>query len=90
MLWLKRITHETDEVRIRALKHLQTFLKDHRSELNRMILSETDVHPLIVEVCFYYYYKNINIMLVNKYYALLCNSFFKAVGYFTDWMSRQG
>ncbi|XP_012230547.1 serine/threonine-protein kinase ATR [Linepithema humile] len=50
MLWLKRITHETDEVRIRALKHLQTFLEKHRSELNRMILSETDVHPLIVEL----------------------------------------
>lgn len=50
-LWLKRITHETDEVRIRALKHLQTFLEKHRSELNKMILSETDVHPLIVEVC---------------------------------------
>ncbi|XP_032688955.1 serine/threonine-protein kinase ATR isoform X2 [Odontomachus brunneus] len=49
-LWLKRITHETDEVRIRALKHLQTFLKEHRSELNQMILSETDVHPLIVEL----------------------------------------
>jgi len=49
-LWLKRITHETDEVRIRALKHLQTFLEEHRSELNKMILSETDVHPLIVEV----------------------------------------
>lgn len=49
-VWLKRITHETDEVRIRALKHLQTFLEKHRSELNEMILSETDVHPLIVEV----------------------------------------
>ncbi|XP_020296818.1 serine/threonine-protein kinase ATR [Pseudomyrmex gracilis] len=49
-LWLKRITHETGEVRIRALKHLQTFLEKHRSELNRMILSETDVHPLIVEL----------------------------------------
>jgi len=50
-LWLKRIMHETDEVRIRALKHLQIFLAEHRSELNKMILSETDVHPLIVEVC---------------------------------------
>lgn len=50
-LWLKRITHETDEVRVRALKYLQRFLEEHRSELNRMILSETDVHPLIVEVC---------------------------------------
>ncbi|TGZ48346.1 Serine/threonine-protein kinase ATR [Temnothorax longispinosus] len=49
-LWLKRITHETDEVRIRALKHLQTFLEEHRSELNKMILSDTDVHPLIVEL----------------------------------------
>ncbi|XP_025986385.1 serine/threonine-protein kinase ATR [Solenopsis invicta] len=49
-LWLKRITHETDEVRIRALKHLQIFLEEHRSELNKMILSETDVHPLIVEL----------------------------------------
>ncbi|XP_011875240.1 PREDICTED: serine/threonine-protein kinase ATR [Vollenhovia emeryi] len=49
-LWLKRITHETDEVRIRALKHLQSFLEKHRSELNKMILSETDVHPLIVEL----------------------------------------
>ncbi|XP_025157159.1 serine/threonine-protein kinase ATR [Harpegnathos saltator] len=49
-LWLKRITHETDEVRIRALKHLQAFLEKHRTELNQMILSETDVHPLIVEL----------------------------------------
>ncbi|XP_025264576.1 serine/threonine-protein kinase ATR [Camponotus floridanus] len=49
-LWLKRITHETDEVRIRALKYLQTFLEEHRCELNKMILSETDVHPLIVEL----------------------------------------
>ncbi|KYN35646.1 Serine/threonine-protein kinase atr [Trachymyrmex septentrionalis] len=49
-LWLKRIMHETDEVRIRALKHLQIFLAEHRSELNKMILSETDVHPLIVEL----------------------------------------
>ncbi|XP_028046695.1 serine/threonine-protein kinase ATR isoform X2 [Monomorium pharaonis] len=49
-LWLRRITHETDEVRIRALKHLQIFLEEHRGELNKMILSETDVHPLIVEL----------------------------------------
>ncbi|XP_011329801.1 serine/threonine-protein kinase ATR isoform X3 [Ooceraea biroi] len=49
-LWLRRITHETDEVRVRALKYLQTFLEEHRSELNSMILSETDVHPLIVEL----------------------------------------
>lgn len=48
-LWLKRITHETDEVRIRALVYLQKFLAEHRSQLNEMILSETvDIHPLIV------------------------------------------
>ncbi|KZC05824.1 Serine/threonine-protein kinase atr [Dufourea novaeangliae] len=49
-LWLKRITHETDEVRTRALMYLQTFLVEHRSQLNEMILSETDIHPLIVEL----------------------------------------
>ncbi|KAK2579409.1 hypothetical protein KPH14_003267 [Odynerus spinipes] len=49
-LWLKRITHETDEVRTRALIHLQKFLREHRIELNEMILSDTDVHPLIVEL----------------------------------------
>ncbi|XP_076632761.1 serine/threonine-protein kinase atr isoform X1 [Colletes latitarsis] len=49
-LWLKRITHETDEVRIRALMYLQKFLAEHRSQLNEMILSETDVHPLVVNL----------------------------------------
>ncbi|XP_076654433.1 serine/threonine-protein kinase ATR [Halictus rubicundus] len=49
-LWLKRITHETDEVRSRALTYLQKFLAEHRSALNQMILSETDIHPLIVEL----------------------------------------
>ncbi|XP_046813707.1 serine/threonine-protein kinase ATR isoform X1 [Vespa crabro] len=49
-LWLKRITHETDEVRMRALVYLQKFLAEHRIELNKMILSDTDVHPLIVEL----------------------------------------
>ena len=49
-LWLKRITHETDEVRVKALMYLQKFLAEHRSQLNEMILSETDIHPLIVDV----------------------------------------
>ncbi|XP_066597912.1 serine/threonine-protein kinase atr-like [Prorops nasuta] len=49
-VWMKRIMHETDEVRLRALKHLQKFLAEHRVELNEMILSNTDVHPLIVEL----------------------------------------
>ncbi|XP_053989775.1 uncharacterized protein LOC128882206, partial [Hylaeus volcanicus] len=49
-LWLKRVTHETDEVRIRALIYLQKFLAEHRSQLNEMILSETDIHPLIVDL----------------------------------------
>ncbi|XP_033336517.2 serine/threonine-protein kinase ATR [Megalopta genalis] len=49
-LWLKRITHETDEVRSRALTYLQKFLAEHRSQLNQMILTETDIHPLIVEL----------------------------------------
>ncbi|XP_015183049.1 PREDICTED: serine/threonine-protein kinase ATR isoform X2 [Polistes dominula] len=49
-LWLKRITHETDEIRMLALRHLKNFLAVHRIELNEMILSDTDVHPCIVEL----------------------------------------
>ncbi|CAK9833676.1 Serine/threonine-protein kinase atr [Anthophora retusa] len=49
-LWLKRIIHETEEVRIKALRYLQRFLAEHRSQLNEMILSETDIHPLIVDL----------------------------------------
>ena len=58
-LWLKRITHETDEVVSRALKYLQKFLAENRSQLNEMILSETNIHPLIVEVCLLFKTKNI-------------------------------
>ncbi|XP_076757525.1 serine/threonine-protein kinase ATR [Xylocopa sonorina] len=50
MLWLKRISHETDEVRIKALIYLQKFLAENRSQLNKMILSETNIHPLIVDL----------------------------------------
>ncbi|KAI4487089.1 hypothetical protein M0802_012043 [Mischocyttarus mexicanus] len=49
-LWLKRIIHETDEIRMLALQHLKKFLSEHRIELNEMILSDTDVHPSIVEL----------------------------------------
>lgn len=49
-LWLRRIKHETDEVRMKALCHLKKFLGCHRSELNGMILTDTDVHPLVVEL----------------------------------------
>ncbi|KAG6794440.1 serine/threonine-protein kinase atr-like [Apis mellifera caucasica] len=49
-LWIERITHETDEVIIRALMYLQKFLAENRSQLNEMILSETNIHPLIVEL----------------------------------------
>ncbi|XP_043511522.1 serine/threonine-protein kinase atr [Frieseomelitta varia] len=49
-LWLKRITHETDEVVSKALKYLQKFLAENRIQLNEMILSETNIHPLIVEL----------------------------------------
>ncbi|XP_060828354.1 serine/threonine-protein kinase atr-like [Bombus pascuorum] len=51
-LWLKRITHETDEVIIRALMYLQKFLAENRSQLNEMILSETNIHPLIVDLLY--------------------------------------
>nr|XP_034192073.1 serine/threonine-protein kinase ATR [Osmia lignaria]XP_034192074.1 serine/threonine-protein kinase ATR [Osmia lignaria]XP_034192075.1 serine/threonine-protein kinase ATR [Osmia lignaria] len=49
-LWLKRITHDTDEVRARALTYLQKFLAEHRTKLNEMILSGTNIHPLIVDL----------------------------------------
>ncbi|XP_003702936.2 serine/threonine-protein kinase ATR isoform X1 [Megachile rotundata] len=51
-LWLKRIVHDTDEVRARALTYLQKFLAEHRSELNEMILRSggTNIHPLIVDL----------------------------------------
>lgn len=49
-LWLKRIGHETDNVRLRALIHLKKFLAKHRSELNELILSNASVHPLILEL----------------------------------------
>ncbi|XP_024944291.1 serine/threonine-protein kinase ATR isoform X2 [Cephus cinctus] len=49
-LWLKRITHETEEVRLKALIHLQKFLSEHRTGINELILNDTDVHPLIVEL----------------------------------------
>ncbi|XP_015115874.1 serine/threonine-protein kinase atr [Diachasma alloeum] len=49
-IWIRRIKHETDEVRSKALSHLKKFLEVHRSHLNDMILSNTDVHPLVVDL----------------------------------------
>lgn len=49
-LWLRRITNDSDEVRTKALSHLKKFLGKHRSELNEMILADTDVHPLVVKL----------------------------------------
>ncbi|XP_063984803.1 serine/threonine-protein kinase ATR-like [Diachasmimorpha longicaudata] len=49
-IWIRRIKHETDEVRFKALGHLKKFLEVHRSHLNDMILSNTDVHPLVVNL----------------------------------------
>lgn len=39
--------------------YLQKFLAENRSQLNEMILSETNIHPLIVDVCFLHKVKNI-------------------------------
>ncbi|XP_014204493.1 serine/threonine-protein kinase ATR [Copidosoma floridanum] len=49
-IWLKRLTHETDEVRLKALLYLQQYLARHRNEINDLILSDINVHPLIVEL----------------------------------------
>ncbi|KAK0088729.1 hypothetical protein PV325_010836 [Microctonus aethiopoides] len=50
-LWQRRILHEMDEVRLKALVHLQKFLEQHRSELNKLILNDTNhVHPAIVQL----------------------------------------
>ncbi|KAF7998404.1 hypothetical protein HCN44_009802 [Aphidius gifuensis] len=48
--WLVRIKHETYEVRYKALCHLVIFLKEHRNELNIMILKETNIHPYVGEL----------------------------------------
>ncbi|OXU29026.1 hypothetical protein TSAR_005154 [Trichomalopsis sarcophagae] len=49
-LWIKRIVHQTDEVRLKALLYLQQFLAKHRNDINDLILSDSTVHPLIVEL----------------------------------------
>lgn len=49
-LWIKRIKHESDEVRLKALLYLQQYLAKNRDEINVLILSDVNVHPLIVEV----------------------------------------
>ncbi|XP_048511999.1 serine/threonine-protein kinase ATR isoform X2 [Athalia rosae] len=49
-MWLKRTTHETHEIRLKALIYMKKFLADSRSPLNEMILSGSVVHPLIVQL----------------------------------------
>ncbi|KAK0175715.1 hypothetical protein PV327_009444 [Microctonus hyperodae] len=50
-LWRKRILHEMDEVKLKALVCLRNFLEHHRCELNKMILNDTNhVHPAIVQL----------------------------------------
>lgn len=45
--------------------YLQKFLAENRSQLNEMILSETNIHPLIVEVHLLFKVKNILINYNN-------------------------
>ncbi|XP_044590601.1 serine/threonine-protein kinase atr-like [Cotesia glomerata] len=52
-IWQRRILHDTDEVRLKALIHLKNFLQQHRAELNDMILNHdatSHVHPAIVNL----------------------------------------
>lgn len=53
-LWIRRIQHESDEVRLKALLYLQQYLAKNRKAINDMILSDTNVHPLIVEVSIFF------------------------------------
>lgn len=49
-LWIKRIDHEIDSVKLRALVHLKPFLAENRSKLNGLILANANVHALILEL----------------------------------------
>jgi hypothetical protein len=53
-LWIKRIIHQTDEVRLKALLYLKQFLAKNRHTINDLILTDNNVHPLIVKVNFYF------------------------------------
>ncbi|KAL7294393.1 hypothetical protein TKK_0012398 [Trichogramma kaykai] len=48
--WIKKIKHETDEVRLKALLYLKQYLSKSRNEINDLILSDINVDPLIVEL----------------------------------------
>lgn len=50
VIWMNRITHQSDEVKLKALKYFKKFLASNRSEVNNLILADANVHPLIVEV----------------------------------------
>lgn len=48
--FLKYLTHETLEVRIKSLKYIKSFLEVSREELDKMILDYNGIDPTIVEL----------------------------------------
>lgn len=62
--------------------YLQKFLAENRSQLNEMILSETNIHPLIVEVYLLFKVKNIFIIII-----IIIMKNFLAITYIINWMS---
>ncbi|XP_063916724.1 serine/threonine-protein kinase ATR-like isoform X2 [Zophobas morio] len=49
-IFLKYLSHETSEVRIRSLKQLKLLMEKNREELDRMILGYNGIDPVIVEL----------------------------------------
>ncbi|RZC32904.1 serine/threonine-protein kinase ATR, partial [Asbolus verrucosus] len=49
-LFLKYVSHETLEVRVRSLKHLKLLMEKNREELDQMILGYNGIDPVIVEL----------------------------------------
>lgn len=49
--------------------YLQKFLAENRSQLNEMILSETNIHPLIVDVSLLLKIKDM-LMIYSNYYNI--------------------
>ncbi|KYB25791.1 Serine/threonine-protein kinase ATR-like Protein [Tribolium castaneum] len=49
-IFLKYLTHETVEVRVRSLKQLKRLMEKNREELDQMILGYNGIDPIIVEL----------------------------------------
>ncbi|XP_044272747.1 serine/threonine-protein kinase ATR-like [Tribolium madens] len=49
-IFLKYLTHETVEVRVRSLKQLKGLMEKNREELDQMILGYNGIDPIIVEL----------------------------------------